>query len=211
MSVCARAHAAASWRLRHFPACDTLPPGECEAAREFRALIAQLLSANCSTVRLSLKQLVTGNSIQGVSTVFTVIRAQSQVRGRYACVGAAALRAACARRVARALRRRRRLRHSYKSKSNRRGRGARHFSHFRCSDSFLGTRTTSRSLPATPARFRSDAPISGCLIAPFSCIMRSLDGDPVTAMSKVHPLTNAVFIIFINTYIDIVSGDVIES
>lgn len=69
MSVCAGAHAAASWRLRHFPACDTLPPGECEAAREFRALIAQLLSANCSMVRLSLKQLVTGNSIQGALCV----------------------------------------------------------------------------------------------------------------------------------------------
>lgn len=69
VSVCAGAHAAASWRLRHFPACDTLPPGECEAAREFRALVAQLLSASCSMVRLSLKQLLTGNSIQGVSTV----------------------------------------------------------------------------------------------------------------------------------------------
>lgn len=44
--VCAGTHATVSRRLRHFPGCDTLPAGECEAAHEFRAqLIAQRLSA----------------------------------------------------------------------------------------------------------------------------------------------------------------------
>lgn len=55
--VCA-AHAASRRRLRHFPACDTLPAGECEAAREFRAQrVAQRLSVTRFRLspRLSLK------------------------------------------------------------------------------------------------------------------------------------------------------------
>lgn len=44
--MCVVERAFASRHLRHFPACDTLPAGECEAAREFRAQqLAQRLSA----------------------------------------------------------------------------------------------------------------------------------------------------------------------
>lgn len=46
LGACIQERAAVSRRLRHFPTCDTLPAGECEAAREFRAqLVAQRLSA----------------------------------------------------------------------------------------------------------------------------------------------------------------------
>lgn len=74
---CAQERAAAYRCLRHFHACDTLPAGECEAAREFRARCTTLIGDPVSTFTAA-----HFNWIQGWEHFSTVIRAQSQARAR---------------------------------------------------------------------------------------------------------------------------------